>query len=185
MSPLCEEALASDNVMTLSSALAIFTLEEGERPTKSQLNSKHRRLALLYHPDASDAKDATETMAKINLAKALLESWIENEYVVDVVNETDADPFADAQAADPWFGTSAPPNMPQRGKDRTQEIEIEFLEAKKGCHKVVGSKSDPATIRIRAGARDGQIYRVRGHGFAGTYGGENGDLLVTITVLPP
>ncbi len=72
---------------------------------------------------------------------------------------------------------------PQRGSDIGGEVLIGFVEAVRGTtvQMVVQPNTDPVSVRIPAGATDGDRVRVAGHGAPGS---PPGDLVLTIQVRP-
>jgi len=79
---------------------------------------------------------------------------------------------------------------PMPGSDLQAQLTLTFEEAVKGVTKTVRLNSDAlaspmeVTVRIPAGVRSGQRIRVGGKGAPSPDGGESGDLLVAITILP-
>ena len=87
---------------------------------------------------------------------------------------------------------------PAKGQNVVSEIEISFEDAAFGCEREItfsrietcstchgkGKVRLTKTIRVKvpAGIDDGQSFRVRDEGNAGSNGGPNGDLLVTVSV---
>jgi curved DNA-binding protein len=72
--------------------------------------------------------------------------------------------------------------MPQRGRDRTQEVEISLREAYEGTNRVMSQGDRRRRIRIPAGARTGTKVRFAGEGNRGRMGGQAGDLYLQIVV---
>nr|WP_250807027.1 DnaJ C-terminal domain-containing protein [Neorhizobium tomejilense] len=69
----------------------------------------------------------------------------------------------------------------KKGADVEDTADITLEQAFTGAHVVMDGKGgDKIRIKIPAGIMDGAQLRVRGHGEAGTGGGENGDLIVTL-----
>lgn len=85
------------------------------------------------------------------------------------------------------FGGQGQPR-PRKGKDVTVSMNVSFDEAFAGCEKKVkvrkpsSTEKESLTIKIPAGAVDGGRVRLKGRGAAGTNGGPDGDLLVTIHI---
>lgn len=79
---------------------------------------------------------------------------------------------------------------PMPGSDLQAQLTLAFEEAVKGVTKTVRLNSDALampmeiTVRIPAGVRNGQRIRVAGKGAPSSDGGDSGDLLVAITILP-
>ena len=82
--------------------------------------------------------------------------------------------------------TQAPP---ARGQDIEQQITIPFAVAVLGGkHQVVlqrpSGKQDRLDVTIPAGMESGKKIRLRGQGFPGPGGGNNGDLLIKVDIAP-
>ncbi|WP_243375013.1 DnaJ C-terminal domain-containing protein [Geotalea sp. SG265] len=75
---------------------------------------------------------------------------------------------------------------PRKGEDFTMETTISFREAFSGCEKRIafmkdGSREELA-VKIPAGIENGSRLRLHGKGGAGSHGGPNGDLYLTVKV---
>jgi DnaJ-class molecular chaperone len=77
---------------------------------------------------------------------------------------------------------------PQRGGDLEMEVEIGFRDAAHGAEKQIafrrGSQREELKIKIPAGVDNGSKIRLTGKGSQGEGGGPDGDLFLTMRVLP-
>lgn len=74
---------------------------------------------------------------------------------------------------------------PKRGADVTARTTIDFVTATQGdTISLQGDDGKPFKVKIPAGVRDGQKVRLPGRGRPSTNGGENGDIVITVTVRP-
>jgi curved DNA-binding protein len=73
-----------------------------------------------------------------------------------------------------------------KGSDVASEVAIDFVSAIKGAELRLRlqDNSDEVTVRVPAGAGDGDRVRIPGHGQPGPFGGPPGDLVLTIRVEP-
>jgi curved DNA-binding protein len=73
-----------------------------------------------------------------------------------------------------------------KGSDVASEVSIDFVSAIKGAELRLRLQDggDEVTVRIPAGAGDGDKVRIPGHGQPGPFGGPPGDLILTIRVQP-
>ena len=79
-------------------------------------------------------------------------------------------------------------NYPEKGSDIEASLKIGFDEAAFGGERIVTLRDETGhtqslKVRIPAGIDTGKAIRLRGKGRAGKNGGENGDLLLRVTVL--
>lgn len=79
-------------------------------------------------------------------------------------------------------------NYPEKGSDIEASLQIGFDEAAFGGERIVTLRNETGhtqslKVRIPAGIDTGKAIRLRGKGRAGKNGGENGDLLLRVTVL--
>lgn len=70
------------------------------------------------------------------------------------------------------------------GQDMQAMIEITLREAFSGTSKVFNYANQSIKLNIKPGVPDGHILKLAGKGGAGVRGGQAGDLLITIKVLP-
>jgi curved DNA-binding protein len=70
------------------------------------------------------------------------------------------------------------------GQDMQAMIEITLREAFLGTSKVFNYNNQSIKLNIKPGIADGQVLKLAGKGGAGVRGGQAGDLLLTIKVLP-
>ena len=78
-------------------------------------------------------------------------------------------------AAHPLFG--------RKGRNLTLTVPITYPEAALGGAITVPSLTEPVTLKIPPGTRQGRTFRVKGRGI--TSGSSTGDLLVTVDVVVP
>lgn len=74
---------------------------------------------------------------------------------------------------------------PQRGADVTARTTLDFVTAVQGeTISLQGEDGKPFKVKIPAGVADGQKIRLRGRGRPSPDGGDNGDIVVQISVRP-
>ncbi|MDQ1129792.1 DnaJ C-terminal domain-containing protein [Microbacterium sp. SORGH_AS_0888] len=74
---------------------------------------------------------------------------------------------------------------PTRGADVTARTTLDFMTAAKGeTITLQGEDGKPFKVKIPAGVADGQKIRLRGRGRPSQDGGENGDIVVQVSVRP-
>ncbi len=71
-----------------------------------------------------------------------------------------------------------------KGQDMQAIIEITLHEAYNGTSKVFNYNNQSIKLNIKPGITDGQVLKLAGKGSAGIRGGQAGDLLITIKVIP-
>ena len=78
------------------------------------------------------------------------------------------------------FGGSA--RRAGKGEDINYTMRIDFLTAVKGGERQISLGGRNVNVKIPSGTVDGQTLRLKGLGNPGHYGGENGDVLITLNV---
>ena len=71
-----------------------------------------------------------------------------------------------------------------KGQDYQAEMSITLEEAYNGVSRIINVNNEKLKINIKPGVADGQILRVKGKGSAGQFGGQSGDLYLTIKIHP-
>ncbi|GAA2720628.1 DnaJ C-terminal domain-containing protein [Cellulomonas aerilata] len=82
------------------------------------------------------------------------------------------------------FGGGGGFRAPQAGIDLSATATLPFRQAVQGSTVTLAVDGSNLTVRIPAGVHDGQKIRMRGKGRASEPGGQPGDLIVTVKVLP-
>jgi len=77
------------------------------------------------------------------------------------------------------FGSTA-----SKGQDVSYTLDVDFLDVAKGAEKTINLNGKNVNVKIPAGFEDGQTLRLKGMGGSSMTGGENGDVLITVHVLP-
>jgi curved DNA-binding protein len=70
------------------------------------------------------------------------------------------------------------------GQDMQAMIEITLREAYSGTSKVFNYNGQSIKLNVKPGISDGQVLKLAGKGGAGIRGGQAGDLLITIKIIP-
>src|SRR4029450_9143443 len=92
--------------------------------------------------------------------------------------------FTDADILSEIFGRRGA-NIKMRGGDVRYHLAVDFLSAVNGAKpQLVLPDGSQITVTIPPGTRDGQVLRLKGKGRPGYNGGEPGDALIEINVLP-
>ena len=75
-------------------------------------------------------------------------------------------------------------NSPEKGADREAYIEITLEEAFRACTKTINVNGEKIKVNIKSGVSHGHILKIAKKGKVGINGGENGDLLLKVKILP-
>lgn len=75
-------------------------------------------------------------------------------------------------------------NVSTVGQDMQAMIEITLRESYSGTSKVFNYNNQSIKLNIKPGISEGQVLKLAGKGGAGVRGGQAGDLLITIKILP-
>jgi len=78
------------------------------------------------------------------------------------------------------FGANA--RRQRKGEDISYTMRVDFLSAVKGSEQQVTLGGRSINVKIPAGTIDGQTLRLKGLGKPGHFGGETGDVLITLSV---
>lgn len=70
----------------------------------------------------------------------------------------------------------------QKGEDIAYTMKIDFLSAVRGSEQQVNIGGKSINVKIPAGSIEGQTLRLKGLGKLGHFGGESGDVLITLSV---
>lgn len=71
-----------------------------------------------------------------------------------------------------------------KGQDISYTLDVDFLDVAKGAQKKININGKTLNVKIPAGFEDGQTLRLKNMGQPSLSGGENGDLLIMVHVLP-
>lgn len=82
------------------------------------------------------------------------------------------------------FGSNKSRSRTRRGSDYDTTAEISLAEAFSGTERLITIPGEKLKVTIRPGVQDGHKLKISGKGTPGFGGGTNGDLIVTIKVLP-
>jgi len=74
--------------------------------------------------------------------------------------------------------------FPRNGSDMEAEAQITLEEAFAGTSRVLKAGNEEHRLTLKKGVREGQKFRLRGKGQPGQNGGQSGDVLVHIRMLP-
>lgn len=90
------------------------------------------------------------------------------------------DPFADMQRkAQQRRGA-------RKGSDVNLTVKVSFDQMVKGTSRKIRTRDKGKSLRVKIprGVEDGAKIRLRGQGHLGSYGGQNGDIILTVRVMP-
>lgn len=80
------------------------------------------------------------------------------------------------------FGGRRGRSRAMRGQDVSASLNLTLREAYSGSQRLINVGSQTIKVSIKPGVKDGQTLRVKGKGTPGVNGGENGDLLMKISI---
>lgn len=72
---------------------------------------------------------------------------------------------------------------PAKGRDLNASISLTLLEAYQGSQRLLDVGGNTIKMNIKPGVRDGQVLRLKGKGNPGRNGGDNGDLLIKVSII--
>lgn len=72
---------------------------------------------------------------------------------------------------------------PSKGGDLNANISLTLLEAYQGSQRLIDLNGNTIKMNIKPGVRDGQVLRIKGKGNPGRNGGDNGDLLIKVSII--
>jgi len=75
-------------------------------------------------------------------------------------------------------------SRPQKGENQEATITLTVDESFHGTSKQVTLNNAKLNLKFKPGTSQGQVLRLKGKGGPGYFGGENGDLLITVNIAP-
>ena len=82
-----------------------------------------------------------------------------------------------------FMGGGRRSSRPAKGNDLNANISMTLLEAYQGSQRMLDLNGNTIKITIKPGVRDGQVLRIKGKGNPGRNGGDNGDLLIKVSIM--
>ena len=185
------------------------TLGVARDASAEDIKRAYKKLARANHPDLNPGQPEREAKFKaISAANALLSDTARRARFD--AGEIDADgqekapqpryrEYADSRAGERYAGgpdyddifadlfeaRARAANAPRPGADRGYRLTIPFLAAIQGSSETLtlpGGRT--LTVKIPPGVEAGQVLKLRGQGDAGRNGGQPGDALITLDIVP-
>ena len=75
-------------------------------------------------------------------------------------------------------------SRPQKGENQEATITLTLEESFQGTSRQVTLNEAKLNLKFKPGTAEGQVLRLKGKGSPGVFGGENGDLLITVHIAP-
>ena len=176
--------------------------------SEAEIKKAYRKLAAKYHPDKptgdetkfKEISEAYETLSDSE-KRAMYDQFgsdYQNAGAGGFGGADFGDIFSDMFGASGGFGGQAGfgqrQSRPRKGEDQTVNIMVSLSEAIEGTERTINVQTGnpdshsnsydtaPIKVRIPAGVTQDQKIRVKGKGFAGFNGGENGDVIIKINL---
>ncbi len=179
-------------------------LDVSENASSDEIKTSYRKLARKYHPDVSKLKGAEDKFKDISEAYDVLKDGTKRrEY--DQMQKGGFSGFNSGQGAESqqranpgefgdifesFFGgrSRVQSQGGRKGENIETELKVDLETVFTGGERVVqlkgtGSTSRKLKVKIPQGILDGKQIRLSGQGHEGSFQGQRGDLLLTITYL--
>jgi len=190
----------------------ILGLKKGA--SADEIKKAYRKLAVKYHPDKNpgdkaaedkfkEANEANEVLGNAEKRKKydeLGENWQQNQQYANQnrggrpgfsTEEFYGDGGQFSSFFESIFGSGAGfggsrqrSSRPQKGENQEATITLTLDESFHGTSKQVTLNGTKLNLKFKPGTSQGQVLRLKGKGGQGFFGGENGDLLITVTIAP-
>ena len=184
------------------------TLGVSRGASDAEIKKAYRKMAAKYHPDkpnGDEAKFKEISEAYETLSDAEKRSMYD-QFGSDYQNagaggfggadfgDIFGDMFGGAGGFGGQAGFGGRQARPQKGEDQTINVMVSLTEAIEGTERTINVQTGnphshsnsydtaPIKVRIPAGVKQDQKIRVKGKGFSGFNGGENGDVIIKINL---
>ncbi len=178
------------------------------------IKKAYRKLAVKYHPDKNagnkvaeekfkEANEANEVLGNPDKRKKydeLGENWQQNQQYANQgrggrpgfsTQEFYGDGGQFSSFFESIFGSGAGfggsrgrSSRPQKGENQEATITLTLDESFHGTSRQVTLGDTKLNLKFKPGTAEGQVLRLKGKGGQGLFGGENGDLLITVHITP-